>query len=34
MVVNLFKLVTGYKNLDELAEIIKPFSERILKKNV
>ena len=27
-----FQLVTGYKNLDELAEIIKPFSERILKK--
>ena len=31
---NPFQLVTGYKNLDELAEIIKPFSERILKKNV
>ena len=28
-----FQLVTGYKNLDELAEIIKPFSERILKKD-
>ena len=28
-----FQLVTGYKNLDELAEIIKPFSDRILKKD-
>ena len=28
-----FQIVAGYKNLDELAEIIKPFSERILKKD-
>jgi SNF2 family DNA or RNA helicase len=26
-------LVVGYKNLDELSEIIKPFSDRVLKKD-
>jgi SNF2 family DNA or RNA helicase len=28
-----FQLVVGYKNLDELSEIIKPFSDRVLKKD-
>ena len=29
-----FQLVVGYKNLDELSEIIKPFSDRVLKKDI